>query len=485
MSYLKSYKNFLYEAKSDDLVNVVLLSNFDEESYTAEDFKKAFEGKVKSYTPINVNVAKLKDIGDEYYEISDKDNKAKIHPENTVIITRRGVIKNTYTRNIVEDLEGGGFFVFNTLNSIINCENKYITDKILNNANLPTPKTYLIDNIEDINDGIQAIGGKFPVILKTLSGSQGIGVSIIDSLESLKSVLQTLWKLSKSTEVILQEKINSEYDLRIHVLTKKFNDPSETSDNSVLIGYMRRNKIDNDFRTNHTLGGTVEKTKVTEEQKNLSISAAKATGCNWCGVDLIVDEKTGKNYILEVNASPGTHGLKKATGIDVLKKIVDFAIDKSNWTRGRDTIGFREIIKIPGLGEFVCKFDTGNGSKSSSITYDKMEVSDDENYIEWELGGKKFKNEIIDVANTEVGDEVDTRYIINLDLVFRGRLYKDIDVALVDRKSKSTKFLANRYLMNRIGCAVSPSKVFVVTDLPEGYDAMKAKNKPHSGINFE
>jgi hypothetical protein len=248
---------------------------------------------------------------------------------------------------------------------------------------------------------------------------------------------------------------------------------------------MRRNRVKKDFRTNYSLGGTVEKTKVTPEQEEIAINSAKAIGCNWCGVDIIVDKKTGKNYVLEVNASPGTQGLKKATGIDVVSDIIDFLEDKSNWIRSKRVVGFREVIHIPGIGDIVAKFDTGNGSLSSSLTYDKMDLSDNKKEVKWELGGKKFAHKVVGWANAEVGKVVEERPIIEIEIQFNGKTYKDVHVSLVDRKDKSTKFLVNRKFMERIGCAVSPTKTFIVTSFEGEYSAGDAKEDNHAGIKFE
>jgi len=483
---LKTYNDFFLSEKLDSSdINVVLLSNFDAESHTANDFDKSFKGKAKNFYPININKAKVKNLKDDSVEITDGEIKANVNSNDTVIITRRGVIKNTRTKNVVEELERNGFFIFNSLNSIMNCECKWSTYKKLKDAGLPTPRTVLLDSDDDIKTAVEEVGGKFPLIIKTLSGSHGIGVSVVDSLESLKSVLQTIWKLKPGSEIIIQEKIDADSDLRVHVLTKKFNHPVSEEDpsNSILLGYMRRNKIDNDFRTNHSLGGTVEKTKVSDEQTELCIKAAKAMGCNWCGVDIIEDTKTGKNYILEVNSSPGTTGLKKATGIDVLGKVANFVLDKDNWISEKHTIGFRELVEIPGIGDIVGKFDTGNGSSASTLHADEFEIDGD--FVNWKLGKKKFKNKIIGYTETEIGEKTHKRPIINLNLKFLNKVYHDAMIALEDRSSKSTKLLINRNLMESMGLKVSPSKVFLLTNKPKQYSAASAKGKRYGGIFFK
>ena len=66
---------------------------------------------------------------------------------------------------------------------------------------------------------MKKIGGQFPVVVKTITGSEGIGVPMVDSEQSLKSVLQSLWKYD--AEVILQEFMKIKYDVRTIVVDGK------------------------------------------------------------------------------------------------------------------------------------------------------------------------------------------------------------------------------------------------------------------------
>ena len=72
-----------------------------------------------------------------------------------------------------------------------------------------------------------------------------------------------------------------------------------------------------------------------------------------------------------------------------------------------------------------------------------------------------------------------------MEIQFNGKTYKDVHISLVDRKEKSTKMLVNRKFMERIGCAVSPNKTFVVTSFDNEYSAADSKGDAHSGIKFE
>ncbi len=489
LKYLNDYDGFLNEAKDmqSDL-KIIVLSNVSSKSYTIPALEEELKKRKIVYRVIDINTCRLKQKKDNTgdFEISDGKNKPfTINSDDTAVLTRRGVIRNTVTQDLVAKLEENNFFVVNTLESILACENKFTTSKMLADAGVPIPKMALIENVDRIDDAVKEIGGSFPVVLKLLSGSHGIGVSIIESLASLKSVLQTLWKVNDGIEVMIQEKIDAEYDLRIHVLTKKFNAPYPEETDSIILGAMQRNKVDEDFRTNYSLGGTVQKVDITDEQEQIAIDAAKAIGCNWCGVDIIVDKKSGKNYVLEVNSSPGTQGLKKATGIDVVSDIIDFIQDKENWVKSRITIGYRETICIPGIGEIVAKFDTGNGAHACTITFDEIDIDEKKKIVKWKIKDKKHTHKIIGFSEPEVGDTIEKRPIVLLDIEFAGKVYQDVHVSLDNRATKSTKFLVNREFMERIGCSVNPSKTFMVSVAPHGYSPKETKSDPHGGIEFE
>lgn len=483
---MRHFENFqlITEALSLDSVQVVVLSNLDSKSTTVDSIKKECSKRGVPCFALDVSTAYIKEYVNKRNDIKIGDAETKpfaINRLNTVIVNRRGVVSSTYTRQLVEDLEKYNFFCVNEIESIMNCENKNTTNRILEANGLPTPKNAIVSDPEGIDNALKQIGNKFPVIVKMLSGSQGIGVSQVDSYESLKSVLQTLWKASGKNEILLQEKIPADGDIRIHVLSKKFFSPRE--EQSEVIAAMKRTAAKKDFRTNYSIGGGVKKIKLTQEMEDIAKGAAKAVDCTWCAVDLIVDKETKKPYILEVNASAGTKGITEATGIPVTGVVLDYILDKDNWTYPTIHCGFRECLTIPGIGEMVVKMDTGNGSKSLSIHGDKAEEKG--KYLEWEINGKKFKDKIVGYANAVVGDKVEKRPIIEKDIVFAGKLVPKVPVSVVDRKEKSTPALANRSFMDRLGIIVSPSKAFKATEFTGEYDPEKTIGEIHGGIEFE
>ena len=484
---MKHFGNFelITEALSFNKVQLVILSNLDSESTTVDAFSKACKGRGIPCHALNVKTAFIKEFVNKRNDIKIGDADTKpfaINRSNTVILSRRGIVNSTYTRQLLEDLESYNFFCCNTLDSIMVCENKNTTNRVLEAAGLPTPKNAIVSDPEGIDNALKEVGGKFPIIVKLLSGSQGIGVSQVDSYESLVSVLQTLWKASGKNEILLQEKIPANGDVRIHVLSKKFFSPDD--EQSEVIAAMERTAAKKDFRTNFSIGGGVKKIKLTKEMKQIAMDAAKAVDATWCAVDLIIDKKTKKPYILEVNGSPGTKGITQATGLPVVKIVLDYLLNKENWTYPTISCGFRECLTLPGVGDFVTKMDTGNGAKSLSIHGDKAEENG--KYLEWEINGKKFKDKIVDYSNAVVGDKTIKRPIILKDLIFAGKLVPKVPVSIVDRKQKSTPALANRKFMDRLGIIVSPSKAFKATSFDGGdYSVEDTIGDAKGGIKFE
>ena len=480
---VKNLHEFLFEQEqNEEKLKLVILTKR-KKSDTAEVLKEAAEKKGFEVFIGDVDKLSLVESNDGY-ALKNRESAMEfpIDRENTVILSRRGVIANTHTRNLLHNLEKHNFFCVNSLASMEICENKFLTTQALESVGLPVPKTALIPSEEAIEDAVKAVGGKFPVIVKLLAGTQGIGVSIIDSLSSLKSVYQTFKKLDSGSEVLVQEKIDSDADIRIQVLTKKFNPAKPDESNATIIGAMQRNVIKGDFRTNYSLGGSVEKIELTPELEEVAMAAASVVGCNWCGVDIILDKKNGNPYILEINSSPGTKGMISVNGETFINDVIDYLSEKSNWSYPKLEIGFREIITIPKLGDMVAKFDTGNGSKACSMHADNIETKD--SFLHWEINGKKFKSKIVNVSSTEVGEKIEERPYVHLDIEFAGKTIKDVAVAPVDRTPKSTPFLANRKFMERLGIIVNPDKAFVITTFDGDYDALDSKGKKHAGIIF-
>lgn len=457
------YSTFLNESKHED-VKIVIFTGKSKGSSTTKSFETVCKEKKIDCYVIDINNALLEKVYNGHL-ILYNNKRILIDPDSTVIIPRRGVIENSHTRRLFYQLEKARYFIVNSLESIKICENKYITSQILEEYGLPVPKYSLVPDITFLDTALDIVGNKFPLIIKLISGTQGIGVSIVDSYASLKSVYQTIKKLNPDSEILLQEKIDSDFDVRIQVLVKKFNPLQEKSGNRVILGTMKRLAVKDDFRTNYSLGGKVDTFEITSELEELAYEATTAVGCHWSGVDIMIDKKSKKPYILEVNSSPGTEGISKVLGEPIVSKLIDYVTNKSNWSYYNLEVGYLENIEIPGLGSLVAKFDTGNSSKSCSIHADKIEEKDKK--LIWTLNGNTFVNDIIEYSKTEIGHVIHKRPIIKMDIVFNGVLVKNVKFSPTNRKNKTTPILINRAFMRRLGIVVNANKAFVITDEDE------------------
>ena len=461
----EQYKKLKYDKERDELnekvsdsdVNVIILTSRKEEKDDKDLFRTAGRiskicksKKIPHYVVFAEDSHIIRhDDGSRTIHNVDDEKGFPIEAEKTVALIRGSVAKLRSSMNTVTQLERNGICCINSRRTIEACSDKYRTILRLADAALPTPKTALLQNINAIDFAFESIGGNFPVVCKTLSGSKGVGVFYSESWKSLKSILEMVWKINDEEELLIQQYIDSPYDLRVHVLGDE------------VIAAMKRFVVKEDFRSNYSLGGKIANAKLTSEQKDMCVTASKAVGVIWGGVDFILDKK-GNPYIIEINSSPGTEGIEKATNLDVVNTIVDYIIDKNNWVKVAQECGFREILEVKGIGNLEGKFDTGNGSLCVIHT-DEYKI--DKNIVRWKIGDKKFKHKYKTIKEVNVGglrDYSEERPVIELDVVFDGVIYKAIDFTLGDRNNR-IPILLNRKFMRKANVMVNPSKTFVLT----------------------
>ena len=139
------YKNKGYaplnESKKAKDIQVVFLSSRAEKTtkssnsmFFFEDAAKKAGLKLITIDPSSSTISKGSD--DEYNVVENGESKKNytLKPENTIIVPRRTVLKNIESRDFLTELQNDGFFVLNTLESIDNCEDKFITYKKLKAA---------------------------------------------------------------------------------------------------------------------------------------------------------------------------------------------------------------------------------------------------------------------------------------------------------------------------------------------------------------
>jgi len=240
-------------------------------------------------------------------------------PSMNILIVRAGFNQKNMEiqAGIIKQFELVGIPLLNAYDSIILCKNKVRMTQILSEHNIPIPKTFVIKSAESLDEVVKSIGS-LPIILKSVSGSHGVGVSIIESKRALHSLIEMMTRDEERTPLIVQEYIkeSSGKDIRVFVVNNK-----------VVAAMERIAKKKGEFRSNFSMGGIVKIATLSAAEKKLAIKATKIFGLDFAGVD-IIRSKTGPK-ILEVNSNPGLTGITEATGVDVAGHIIDLAVEKA------------------------------------------------------------------------------------------------------------------------------------------------------------
>ena len=371
----------------------------------------------------------------------------------TVAIIRGSVTRKDSWLDLVSILERTNATLVNPRTTINICADKYRTALRLADYGLTQPQTKLISDPEKSNDQVDESGIKFPLIMKTLRGSKGVGVLFVDSPKGLDSIVQLIHKQDEDADLLIQEYIKTEYDVRVHVLGGK------------VLAAMKRPVIEGDFRSNVSQGSVPKKITLTELEIEESLKAAKAVGGYWTAVDFIPSKDRVKKppFFLEVNSSPGTEGIEDATGMNIAKEVITHFANKENRFTVPTECGYKEILTIKPFGDIVAKFDTGN-SGMPVIHADKINPMSNTK-IKWTLLGKTIESRVVRVESIKVGglrDYDEDRYVVKLDVEFAGGFYKDVEFTIDDREDR-TPILLDRAFMNRLNVMVNPQRKYVIT----------------------
>jgi ribosomal protein S6--L-glutamate ligase len=89
-----------------------------------------------------------------------------------------------------------------------------------------------------------------------------------------------------------------------------------------IIGAMKRQGVEGDFRSNLHRGGTATSIELSTEEKATAIRAAKKLGLGIAGVDMLQSNRGP--LVMEVNSSPGLQGIEGATKVDIAGKIIEY-----------------------------------------------------------------------------------------------------------------------------------------------------------------
>ncbi len=234
------------------------------------------------------------------------------------VIPRIGASRTFYGTAVVRQFEMMHVFPVNESQAIVRSRDKLRSMQILSRAGLGMPVTAFASDPDDVNHLIEEVGGA-PLVIKLLQGTQGIGVVLAETKKAAKSVMEAFYGIKAN--MLIQEFIKEAKgaDLRAFVVGGK------------VIGAMKRQGAEGEFRSNIHRGGSANEIHLSRSERATAIKAAKLLGLNVAGVDML--QSTSGPKIMEVNSSPGLEGIEKATGIDVASKIIEFIEENAHRKR--------------------------------------------------------------------------------------------------------------------------------------------------------
>lgn len=239
------------------------------------------------------------------------------------IVPRIGASATDYGCAVVRQFEMMKVFTTARSQAITRSRNKLRSLQVLSKAGVGLPKTVFAKQPKDVDPLIALVGGP-PVVIKLLEGTQGMGVVLAETAKNAKSTIEAFYGLKAN--VLIQEYIAEAKgaDIRAFVVGNR------------VVGAMKRQGKEGEFRSNLHRGGSGQPVLLTPDEEWTAVNAAKSLGLRVAGVDMLQSQRGP--LVLEVNSSPGLEGIEKTTGIDVAGQIIEY-IEEKIPTDEVDTVG--------------------------------------------------------------------------------------------------------------------------------------------------
>ncbi len=159
---------------------------------------------------------------------------------------------------------------------------------------------------------VKALGG-FPIVIKALGGSRGMGVMKVDSFSSLYGIVDFL--LFQSKLLVLRQFIPSKSSARLIVLGNK------------VVACLEYLKMSQDFRSNEAKSPRIKAATYPAHLQEMAVKATEMMGLEFGGVDIL--ESEGKAYVTEVNFPCNFVRAHEVLKQDVALEMIDFLKCKS------------------------------------------------------------------------------------------------------------------------------------------------------------
>jgi len=230
----------------------------------------------------------------------------KIHHLDA-IIPRIGASVTNLGAAVINQFQLMGVQTATTASALLKARDKFHCLQILSRAGVPFPKTVLVGKYDNWHQITRQLGG-FPVVVKLIEGTHGIGVELAKDFWQLKHFLHRIFEFHD--RVLLQEFIEE----------AKGGDTRALVVDGRVVASMKRQAQAGEFRSNLHRGASSKTINLSEEEVRLVTNVVNAMDIELAGVD-IISSKRGP-LVMEVNASPGLEGIEGTTNVDVAGYII-------------------------------------------------------------------------------------------------------------------------------------------------------------------
>jgi len=240
-------------------------------------------------------------------------NSIGIPEELNALIIRpigRGSLEEIVFRmDILHRLQRLGLYVINPPEAIEHCVDKYAILTILEENDIPVPRTAVTENVAEALKAFVELGGD--VIVKPIFGSRGIGSTRVTDMEVAATIFKAI--TFYHGVIYLQEFVPHGFsDIRAFVIGDR------------VVAAMKR--VANTWKTNYSQGAKPVSIKLDKTLEKMAVKSASLIECEIAGVDILESSK-GPLFV-EVNSQPGWRGLQSVARVNIADEIVDFILSE-------------------------------------------------------------------------------------------------------------------------------------------------------------
>lgn len=224
-------------------------------------------------------------------------------------IGRGSLEEIVFRMNMLHRLQRLGLYVINPPEAIEHCADKYDILAILEENNIPVPRTAVTESVSEALEAFQDLGGD--VVVKPIFGSRGIGSTRLTDRDIANINFRTI--TFNHGVIYLQEFIpHNSCDIRVFVVGDE------------VVAAMKR--VGKTWKTNYSQGAKPVSIELDDRLAEIAVESASLMRCKIAGVDML--EGARGPLVVEVNSQPGWKGLQSVTKASIAEEIVTFILSE-------------------------------------------------------------------------------------------------------------------------------------------------------------